>query len=112
MYDAATISVQVPNSQTRRIPLNQGVRQGCDIPEFVYKCIRGRLQDSKLEQVGHQYKRLINIALKFADDVVIMAESMQEVQEMLHSLNKSSQLIDLRMNQRKMKVVTSSLQDK
>lgn len=100
LYDAATKSVQVPNSQTRRIPLNQEVRQGCDIPEFVYKCIkciRGRLQDSKLEQAGHQYKRLINIALKFADDVVVMAESMQEVQKMLRSLNKSSQLIVLRM---------------
>ncbi|KAA5557144.1 hypothetical protein F3G48_32895, partial [Pseudomonas aeruginosa] len=43
--------------------------------------------------------------LRFADDIVIMAESLQDLQEMVHSLNAASQRVDLGMNLDKTKVM-------
>ncbi|KAL0882361.1 hypothetical protein ABMA27_000862 [Loxostege sticticalis] len=47
--------------------------------------------------------------LRFADDIVLMAESLQDLQKMLHSLNAASMSVGLRMNLDKTKVMFNDL---
>ncbi|PZC82734.1 hypothetical protein B5X24_HaOG209832 [Helicoverpa armigera] len=106
LYEAATMSVQVQNQQTRPIPLHRGVRQGDVISpklftnamEDMFKTLnwKGRGININGEHISH---------LRFADDIVIMAETLQDLQQMLNDLAESSLRIGLRMNLDKTKVM-------
>nr|ADI61810.1 endonuclease-reverse transcriptase [Bombyx mori] len=106
LYDTATMTVQVQKDQTRPIQLRRGVRQGDIISpklftnalEDVFKTLdwNGRGININGEYISH---------LRFADDIVIMAESLQDLQEMVHSLNAASQRVGLGMNLDKTKVM-------
>ncbi|RVE40575.1 hypothetical protein evm_014776 [Chilo suppressalis] len=106
LYEAATMSVQVQNQQTSPIPLHRGVRQGDVISP---KLFTNAMEDmfKTLNWKGHG----ININgerishLRFADDIVIMAETLQDLQKMLNDLADSSIRIGLRMNLDKTKVM-------
>ncbi|PZC85070.1 hypothetical protein B5X24_HaOG202834 [Helicoverpa armigera] len=105
LYEAATMSVQVQNQQTRPIPLHRGVRQGDVISpklftnamEDMFKTLnwKGRGININGEHISH---------LRFADDIVIMAETLQDLQQMLNDLAESSLRIGLRMNLDKTKL--------
>lgn len=45
--------------------------------------------------------------LRFADDIVLMAASIEEIETMLLELNEESQKIGLRMNMSKTKIMTN-----
>ncbi|RVE54059.1 hypothetical protein evm_001182 [Chilo suppressalis] len=100
------MSVQVQNQQTSPIPLHRGVRQGDVISpklftntmEDMFKTLnwKGRGININGERISH---------LRFADDIVIMAETLQDLQQMLNDLADSSIRIGLRMNLDKTKVM-------
>lgn len=106
LYKAATMSVQVQDQHTRPIPLHRGVRQGDVISP---KLFTNAMED--LFKTLHWKRRGININgeyishLRFADDIVIMAETLQDLQQMLNDLADSSVRIGLRMNFDKTKVM-------
>ena len=45
------------------------------------------------------------IHLKFADDVILLVFSFEELQEMLQELNKESKLVGLKMNLSRTKII-------
>ncbi|XP_026313952.1 uncharacterized protein LOC113225758 [Hyposmocoma kahamanoa] len=104
------MSVQVQSKKTRPIQLHRCVRQG----DVIY----AKLFSNALEDV---FKTLnwtglvINVNgenlthLRFADDIVIMAESLQDLQKMLNSLNAASLSVGLQMNLDKTKVLFNEL---
>ncbi|KAI8440552.1 hypothetical protein MSG28_001794 [Choristoneura fumiferana] len=106
LYNAATMAVQVQNRQSEPIPLHRGVRQGDVISpklftnalEDVFKTLdwKGRGININGEYLSH---------LRFADDIVIVAETLQDLQHMLNGLADSSQRVGLRMNLDKTKVM-------
>ncbi|XP_046976516.1 uncharacterized protein LOC124542632 [Vanessa cardui] len=106
LYEAATMSVRVQNQQTNPIPLHRGVRQGDVISpklftnemEDMFKTLnwKGRGININGEYISH---------LRFADDIVIVAETLQDLQQMLNDLADSSMRIGLRMNLDKTKVM-------
>ncbi|CAB3240548.1 unnamed protein product [Arctia plantaginis] len=106
LYEAATMSVQVQNQQTRPVPLHRGVRQGDVISP---KLFTNAMED--MFKTLHWKGRGININgeyishLRFADDIVIMAETLQDLQQMLNDLADTSVRIGLRMNLDKTKVM-------
>ncbi|WP_419894575.1 reverse transcriptase domain-containing protein, partial [Proteus faecis] len=46
--------------------------------------------------------------LRFADDIVVMAESLEDLSTMLESLNRVSQQVGLKMNMDKTKVMSNA----
>ena len=106
LYNAATITVQIQNHQTKPIQLRRGVRQGDVISpklftaalEDVFKTLDWSLQGINVngEYISH---------LRFADDVVIMATSLEDLNAMLNSLNSASRRVGLGMNLDKTKVM-------
>jgi hypothetical protein len=85
LYESATMSVQVQNQQTKPVPLHRGVRQRDVISpklftnamEDMFKTLnwKGRGININGEYISH---------LRFADDIVIMAETLQDLQLMLN----------------------------
>lgn len=106
LYSKATMSIRLQDESTKPIQLQRGVRQG-DV-------ISPKLFTSALEDV---FKLLdwngfgININgeyithLRFADDIVIMAESLEELNTMLSDLSIVSQQVGLKMNMDKTKIM-------
>ncbi|CAG9136621.1 unnamed protein product [Plutella xylostella] len=108
MYNAATMSVRLHEQSTKPIQLQRGVRQGDVISPKLFTCA--------LEDVFKlvEWKRLgINVNgeyishLRFADDIVIMAETLEELGEMLTDLNDASKQVGLKMNMDKTKVMSN-----
>ncbi|KAG7296473.1 hypothetical protein JYU34_020218 [Plutella xylostella] len=108
MYNAATMSVRLHEHSTKPIQLQRGVRQGDVISPKLFTCA--------LEDVFKlvEWKRLgINVNgeyishLRFADDIVIMAETLEELGEMLTDLNDASKQVGLKMNMDKTKVMSN-----
>jgi hypothetical protein len=57
--------------------------RGRHLPETVHKCNGGYVQDAELERTWHRhilYGEYIS-HLRFADDIVIMAETLQDLQK-------------------------------
>ncbi|CAG9133443.1 unnamed protein product [Plutella xylostella] len=106
LYNAATMTVQVQDHKTRPIQLQRGVRQGDVISP---KLFTNALEDvfKTLGWKGHGI--CINgeymSHLRFADDIVIMAESLQELSWVLSGLNAASRRVGLGMNLDKTKVM-------
>ncbi|KAJ0183213.1 hypothetical protein K1T71_001189 [Dendrolimus kikuchii] len=106
LYDAATMTVQIQDRRAKPIPLHRGVRQGDVISpklftnamEDVFKTLdwAGRGININGERISH---------LRFADDIVVFAETLEELAEMLGSLNESSRRVGLGMNLDKTKVM-------
>ncbi|XP_047037261.1 uncharacterized protein LOC124642702, partial [Helicoverpa zea] len=97
---------QIIQKTEEPIPLHRGVRQGDVISpklftnamEDMFKTLnwKGRGININGEHISH---------LRFADDIVIMAETLQDLQQMLNDLAESSLRIGLRMNLDKTKVM-------
>ncbi|CAG9134033.1 unnamed protein product [Plutella xylostella] len=105
LYNAATMTVQVQDHKTRPIQLKRGVRQ---VDVISPKLFTNSLDVVKtLDWKGHGI--CINgeymSHLRVADDIVIMAESLQELSWMLSGLNAASPRVGLGMNLDKTKVM-------
>ncbi|CAG9116436.1 unnamed protein product [Plutella xylostella] len=100
------MTVQVQDHKTRPIQLQRGVRQGDVISPKLFTNV---LEDvfKTLDWKGHGI--CINgeymSHLRFADDIVIMAESLQVLSWMLSGLNAASRRVGLGMNFDKTKVM-------
>ncbi|KAI8424369.1 hypothetical protein MSG28_002896 [Choristoneura fumiferana] len=108
LYENATMSVRLQDQSTKPIPLQRGVRQGDVISP---KLFTAALEDAfkVLDWKG----RGININgeyfthLRFADDIVVMAETMEDLGAMLADLSRVSDRVGLKMNMDKTKVMSN-----
>lgn len=106
LYKTATMSVQIQNYQTRPIQLLRGVRQGDVIsPKLFTNALEGVFKTLQWDGMGINVNGEYLSHLRFADDIVIMAESLQDLQKMLSSLNAASRRVGLGMNLDKTKVM-------
>ncbi|CAG5056668.1 unnamed protein product [Parnassius apollo] len=100
------MAIRVKNQTTKPIQLQRGVRQGDVISP---KLFTAALEDvfKLLDWKGYG----ININgeyithLRFADDIVLMAESLKDLSTMLNDLDSASQRIGLKMNMDKTKIM-------
>ncbi len=109
LYENATMSVRLQDQNSKPIQLQRGVRQG-DV-------ISPKLFTTALEDV---FKLLdwsgfgININgeyithLRFADDIVVMAETVEDLNTMLDGLSRASQQVGLKMNMDKTKIMSNA----
>jgi hypothetical protein len=106
MYDGSKACVRVNGMLSEWFEVKQGVRQGCVISPWLFnvfmdKCVRTACVDTSGIKVGEADVRM----LLYADDVVVLAESEEELQEMLEKLELSTRGMDLKINVSKTKIV-------
>ncbi|CAG9120660.1 unnamed protein product [Plutella xylostella] len=100
------MTVQVQDHKTRPIQLQRGVRQGDVIsPKLFTNALEDVFKTLDWKRHGICINGEYMSHLRFADDIVIMAESLQELSWMLSGLNAASRRVGLGMNLDKTKVM-------
>ena len=88
----------------------RGVKQGYPIsPKLFTSLLEDTFRNLKWDNkhgININGRRLTN--LRFADDMILFARSVQDLQEMINELNTQSKRIGLRMNNTKTKLMTNS----
>ncbi|KAJ8727743.1 hypothetical protein PYW07_001862 [Mythimna separata] len=91
------------------ININRGVRQGDPIsPKLFIAVLHNIMADLSWSKRGINIKGKHLSHLRFADDIVILAENAKELNEMINDLQTASEYVGLEMNLSKTKVMTNS----
>ncbi|XP_037294135.1 uncharacterized protein LOC119189192 [Manduca sexta] len=96
IYNNATMSVRVQDQSTKAIPLQRGVRQGDVIsPKLFTAALENAFKLFQWKGFGININGEYITHLRFADDIVVLAESLEDLSTMLEDLNQvSQQLLD------------------
>lgn len=105
LYNSATMTVQVQASTTT-IPINRGVRQGDVIsPKLFTNALEDVFKTLDWNGLGINVDGEYLSHLRFADDIVLLAESPKDLEKMLNDLSRASIRVGLKMNSEKTKVM-------
>ena len=89
LYWKQRASVRTNNGETEEIEIKRGIRQGCILSPVLFNLYSEYLIEEALSN-----KRGLNINgeninnVRFADDTVLIAESEEDLQEMVNELNQ------------------------
>ena len=109
LYENATMSVRIQDETTRPIQLQRGVRQGDVIsPKLFTAALEDVFKLLDWNGLGININGEYLTQLRFADDVVIMAESLDDLNNMLNDLSRVSQQVGLKMNMSKTKIMCNA----
>ncbi|KAH8032841.1 hypothetical protein HPB51_003078 [Rhipicephalus microplus] len=114
LYSDNVVSVQLGAITTGPIHVNKGLRQGCPLSPLLYILYASRIERALLNSnLGFSMRFSTTSAeenfhlpgLAFADDLVVMAESNQELQSLLDICQTELASLGLRFNTKKSAVV-------
>ena len=109
LYNNATMSVRVQEQSSKAIPLKRGVRQGDVIsPKLFTATLENAFKLLEWKGFGINVNGKYITHLRFADDIVVMANSMEDLSTMLEGLNRVSQQVGLKMNMDKTKIMSNA----
>ncbi|XP_064073992.1 uncharacterized protein LOC135193837 [Vanessa tameamea] len=90
------------------IPLRSGLRQGDVIsPKLFTNAMEDAFKLLEWEELGININGEYITHLRFTDDIVVMAESLEDLSKMLQDLNRISQQVGLKINMDKTKVMAN-----
>jgi Reverse transcriptase (RNA-dependent DNA polymerase)/Endonuclease-reverse transcriptase len=109
MYEGSKACVRMNGGLSEWFEVSRGVRQGCVMSPWLFnifmdKCIR-MAESMAASESGIKMDLLILKMLLYADDAVVVAESAEELQSMLVSLEESTRSMDLKINGGKTKIM-------
>ncbi|KAI8420615.1 hypothetical protein MSG28_007859 [Choristoneura fumiferana] len=108
LYSSATMSIRLQDESTQPIQLQRGVRQGDVIsPKLFTNALEDVFKLLDWNRFGININGEYITHLRFADDIVIMAESLEELNTMLSDLSIVSQQVGLKMNMDKTKIMSN-----
>ena len=106
LYKEATMTVTVQDKTTKPIDVQKGVRQGDIIsPKLFTNAMEDVFKTLEWKKCGININGEHISHLRFADDIVVIAESMRDLETMLNNLSEASQQVGLKMNFDKTKVM-------
>ncbi|KAK3803056.1 hypothetical protein RRG08_027978 [Elysia crispata] len=107
IYQKATARVHIDNLESETFPINRGVRQGDPIsPKMFTTAMEMIFRKAGLEHgINVDGETLTN--LRFADDVALVTEKIEDMEEQLNKLNTLSLETGLRMHKGKTKYMTN-----
>jgi hypothetical protein len=109
IYDTATLQVKL-HKLSNPVPVKRGVRQGDTIsPKLFTSCLEDifKLLDWSQRGVNINGERLTH--LRFADDVIVFSENIDELQTMVQELYTASLNVGLKMNTAKTKIMCEDI---
>lgn len=107
IYEGATLQVKLNDDwTTEKIPVKRGVRQGDTIsPKLFTAALEHALKKLNWERKGISIDGAYLNHLRYADDIVLISESPDELVEMLQEFNEVSKEVGLTMNLSKTKAM-------
>ena len=114
LYSEQVGQVSTPTESSKEFPIKAGVRQGCVLsPRLFCAVLKWAMHDWK--QSGHHFGIQLQrnapalTDLRFADDILLFALSLQQILEMLRSLVVYLRQVGLVLNASKTKLMTTKL---
>ena len=111
LYSGQEATVRTRYGTADWFQIVKGVRQGCILPpclfNFYAECI---MRNAGLDEAQARMKiagRNIN-NLRYADDTTVLAESREELKNILMKVKEESEKTDLKLNIQKMKIKASN----
>ena len=114
LYRKQEAVVRLANYETDWFKIRRGVRQGCIISPCLFNIYSEQVMRVALDGYEKGIRlggRLIN-NLRYADDVVLIATSETELQELIDRVNEASERAGLSINISKTKVMVSASEKK
>ena len=107
IYTNSSVTVTLQKEKSQKINVKRGVRQGDTIsPKLFTATLEDIFRKINWDTKGLKIDGEYLSHLRFADDIVIFAETPQELQDMLQELAEKSLKVGLKMNISKTKVMT------
>ena len=105
MYSKATATIHL-HKDSDEFPINRGVRQGDTIsPKLFNAALEGIFRKISWENEGININGERLNHLRFADDIILIAEDGHKLEEMLNDLSTASNKVGLKINMRKTKAM-------
>ncbi|KAL1373879.1 hypothetical protein pipiens_018401, partial [Culex pipiens pipiens] len=97
---------QLSETQTR----HRGIKQGCPLSPFIFLLIMEAVLESVADEIPNLHlnpdsELELPLILAFADDLIIVADSVSDVETILSSLKENLSYVGLNLNQEKCKVL-------
>jgi len=109
VYTNCTTTVTL-HKESAKINIKKGVRQGDTISHKLFTaCLESIFRSLQWDSMGVNINGEKLNHLRFADDIIIITESLEEMETMLSEIAEASKKCGLKMNMQKTKVMTSSL---
>ncbi|XP_037872508.1 uncharacterized protein LOC119629720 [Bombyx mori] len=109
IYDKSTSCVKLEN-RGPEIPILRGVRQGDPLsPKIFIAVLHNIFEELKWKNEGLKICNQYLSHLRFADDIVLLADNSRKLEKMINQLNVQSKRVGLLMNKDKTKVMTNSV---
>ena len=110
LYAGQKVTVRTGQGTTDGFQIGKGVHQGCILTPCLYNFYAEYImRDARLEEAQAGIKiagRNIN-NLRYADDTTLMAESEEELKNLLMKVKAESEKVGLKLNIQKSKIVVS-----
>ena len=110
LYSESTAVVRLSSGTTDKIEMRKGVRQGCPISPPMFNLYTEKIMRDSADRcdIGLTVsgKRVNN--LRYADDTVLLAETEQDLERLLHEVNRSGEEFGLKLNVGKTKAMVIS----
>jgi hypothetical protein len=108
IYADATAAIKL-STESRSFKLERGVRQGDTIsPKLFIACLEDLFRKLDWKNLGIKINNQELTNLRFADDIVLITTTPQNLQHMITTLEKESLGIGLKMNRKKTQVMFNS----
>lgn len=110
LYWNQTACMRLDDEQTEQVKILRGVRQGCILSPLIFNMYSERIFDEALDEVEEGILlngvRLNNI--RYADDTMVMADSLEGLQRLMNRITQYSQQYGLNINVQKTKLMIIS----
>ena len=110
LYKKQRARVRVVGTVSGEFRVRRGVRQGCVLSPNLFNILAERVMREALEEyeggVHIGGRRMTN--LRYADDIVLLTSSEEELQTMVERLDRSGRKYGLQINREKTKVMTTT----
>ena len=109
LYENQAATVRTEFGETEKFQVLKGVRQGCILSPLLYNIYAERVLRDVLEECrgGVRIAGRTITNLRYADDTTLLAQSEEELVNMVTLLKKHSSLAGLRLNTSKTKVLAT-----
>ena len=112
LYLGQEANVKTEHGETEWFPISKGVRQGCILSPYLFNLYAEYImRKSGLDESPHGFKiGGLNINnLRYADDTTLVAESKEELEDIIMKVKEQSETMGLYLNINKTKLMTTGL---
>ena len=111
LYSQQRAAVRVANLVSTWFKVKKGVRQGCNLSPCLFNILAEHVMRKALQGFRGGFKiggRIIN-NLRYADDIVLVATSLKEMQELVKRVEEVAKEFNMLINAAKTKVMTNTM---